>query len=154
MFRLNIQYIDLEKAVKYLLNLEITNILPANISVILTAAKKELAVIVEAKANEGKKPVKGAAVVNSEDLIVDEAILTLSFCETLPNEFLRKCIAAYTSLHRICQRRGYILDVWDGKNGTIVDLESLRMALNLDISNDSALPSSLKTIEILIELQV
>ena len=142
----------MEIVVKYLLNLEITDILPTKISDILKSTKKELSVLVEAKTNEGKKPAKGAPVVSSsEDFIVDEAILTSSFCQTLPIEFLRKCIAAYTSLHRICQRRGYILDVWDGRS--VVDLESLRMALNLDTNNNGTTISE-KMIEILIELQV
>ena len=106
--------------------------------------------LVEAKANEGKKPVKGAPIVSTEEFIVDESILTSSFCQThLPMEFSRKCIAVFTSLHSICQRRGYILDAWDSK--TITDLESLRGALNID-NHDSITPS--KMIEFLIELQV
>lgn len=126
MCRLKIEVVTLETAVRFLFGLKNGEGQPPDIAERVAAAHAELRAAVEAKATEGKKPAKGAPVL--EEGVIDEAVFTLSFCQTLPVELLRRCVSAQVKLHRGCRRRGFVLDLWDGK--TVLDADSLQEAIN------------------------
>lgn len=140
---------------RFLHRLDLANVPGAVTSAVLSAtdsvdnstawrqAKDELRAAAEAKANEGKKPAKGAAVV--EEGTVDEAVFTSAFCLTLAPELVRKCMAALVTLHPVCKRRGYVLDAWDGR--VLTGADSLGEVLN-------AQGGASRSLELLVELQV
>jgi hypothetical protein len=115
-----------ESAVRYLFQLREGEGQPPEVAARLAAANAELRTTVEAKASEGKKPAKGAPV--PAEGAIDEAVFTFAFCQALPAELLRRCVSAQVRLQQACQRRGFVLDLWDGK--TVVGAESLHEALN------------------------
>jgi len=141
--------VNSEFAVKSLLQISKSALQPSPATEFVIATMKELSAVVQAKVNEGKKPAKGAPVVNSGDFPVDAAIITAAFCQTLSLDLLRKCLAICITLHSGCQRRGYILDVWDGR--IVNDLDSLRSTLNY-VPQASNAP--IIEVEIVLELQV
>lgn len=88
----------------------------------LWAVKGELRVAVETKANEGKKPAKGApaaAAAPTEGVISDDAF-TLALCQSLSAELLRKCVSIQAQLHPRCRRRGFVMDLWGGSSNHLV----------------------------------
>jgi hypothetical protein len=113
------------------------------------AANAELKAAVDAKASEGKKPAKGAPV--AEEGVIDEAVFTAAFCLALPAELLRKCVSAQARLSQACQRRGFVLDLWDSK--TVLGAESLREALNAILPVEDA-GSAPVAVELVAELHV
>lgn len=117
---------------KFLLNLivvedeeSVANLKSQNSLLVHTKAAVRAAA--EAKANEGKKPAKGA-VVPADGSQIDDSVLTGTFCQSLPVELQWKCLSAQALLHPRCRRRGFVLDAWDGK--LVADLASLLDALN------------------------
>jgi hypothetical protein len=124
--RLELEVVTVESAVRYLFQLREGEGQPPEVAARLSAANAELRAAVEAKANEGKKPAKGAPV--PAEGVIDEAVFTFAFCQALPAELLRRCVSAQVRLQQACQRRGFVLDLWDGK--TVVGAESLHEALN------------------------
>lgn len=147
------ELISLESAVKFLFHYKTTNISQdvekRGLLVSVSSAQEELRAAMEAKASEGKKPAKGAAP--AEDTGVDEAMLTTSFCKTLSVELLRKCVSAQAQLQSRSQRRGFVLDMWDGK--TVTGIESLAATLN-SIHPLESNEYTAKIIEVVVELHV
>jgi hypothetical protein len=127
-----LEVVTVESAVRYLFQLREGGGQPLEVAARLAAANAELRAAVEAKANEGKKPAKGAPV--PAEGVIDEAVFTFAFCQALPAELLRRCVSAQVRLQQACQRRGFVLDLWDGK--TVVGAESLHEALNSILSGN------------------
>lgn len=149
----------MESAVKFLFNLDVNvcasmeggeekeNCLVSRNDILL-AAKAEVRAAAEAKANEGKKPTKGEAAPGAH---VDDASLTAAFCQSLPQELQRKCLSAQALLHPRSRRRGFVLDVWDGK--LVTDLTSLGEALNAARGDSSGGPLFI-SVDLVVEMHV
>ena len=152
--RLSLQVVNTEFAVKSLLQISKSALQPSPAADFVRATMKELSVAIHAKLNEGKKPAKGAPVMNSGELPVDAAMITTAFCQNLSLDLVWKCFAICTTFHSGCQRRGYILDAWDGR--VINDLDSLRSALNYvpKATGPSGSKAPDVEAEIVLELQV
>ena len=101
----------------------------------LWALKADLRAAVEAKANEGKKPAKGAVPGVISDSVISDDAFTPALCQGLPVDMLRKCVSAQAQLHPRCRRRGFVLDVWDGKQlvGDAASLADTLGALSLPV---------------------
>lgn len=143
------EVITAESAVKFLFRARGGEGYSEEVAAGILAANAELKAAVDAKASEGKKPAKGAPV--AEEGVIDEAVFTALFCLALPAELLRKCVSAQARLSQACQRRGFVLDLWDGK--TLLGAESLREALNaiLPPQEAGAAPAS---VDLVAELHV
>lgn len=125
--------------------------LPPSVAQALAETYSELRAAVDAKAAEGKKPSKGSqAAAAAEEALIDEAVFTPAFCQTLPADLLRRCVSAQVNLQPSCRRRGFVLDVWDGK--VVTGLETAQEALNFF----SLLPGGKagEGIELVVELHV
>ncbi len=143
----------MESAVKFTFNFEVEeDSNEPSISTqksLVAAVKAELRAVAEAKAGEGKKPAKG--VVTAEAPAVDDSVFIPAFCQTLPVDVVRKSVSAQVLLHPCCNRKGYVLDLWDGRS--VTDAASLAEAVSAVCGDDKScsLPPGL---DLLLELQV
>lgn len=149
MCRLGVEVVTPESAVKFLFRQKGVEGLPAEVAAGVSAAIAEVKAAAEAKAAEGKKPAKGAPV--AEEGVIDEAVFTFAFCQGLPVELVRKCVSAQVRLSPACCRRGFVLDLWDGR--TVTNRASVREALN-GIYETLDQPGLSETVELVAELQV
>lgn len=152
------EIITIESAVKFAFSFDAKEpseeeVLSQSYNASLWAVKAELRAAVEAKANEGKKPAKGAPAAPLADGAITEDAFSPALCQSLPVELLRKCVSAQVQLHPRCQRRGYVLDVWGGgaSSPLITGAASLAGVLNA-LSNLNK--PSLQSVQLVVELHV
>ncbi len=125
----------------------------------LWAIKAELRAAVEAKANEGKKPAKGAPAAPLADGAITDDSFSPALCQSLPVDLLRRCVSTQVQLHPRCQRRGFVLDVWGGSGGSgvassnslVTGAASLAGVLNALSLQDKP---PLKSVQLVVELHV
>jgi hypothetical protein len=152
-----VELITVESAVKFTFNFEAigseedsTESSNNSQKSLVAFVKAELRAIAEAKACEGKKPTKG--VVTAEAPAVDDSVFTPAFCQTLPVDVVRKSVSAQVRLHPRCNRRGYVLDLWDGRS--IADAASLTEVLSSAVREDDKSCPRPPSLDLLLELQV
>jgi len=153
---LQVELVTVESAVKFVFNLSVEasedakdGTKPQNSVLLVT--KAEVRAAAEAKANEGKKPAKGA-VVPADGHHIDDTCVTSSFCQSLPLELQRKCLSAQVLLHPRCRRTGFVLDVWDGK--LVSDLSTLLEALNSVRGGEEGSDATPTSVDLVVELHV
>lgn len=153
--RLQVELVTVESAVKFVFSLdeEVSEDLEVSTTLknsVLLVTKAEVRAAAEAKANEGKKPAKGA-VAPPDGLHLDDTCITSSFCQSLPLELQRKCLSAQALLHPRCRRRGFVLDVWDAK--LVADRSSLLDALH-SVRGEDGSDAPLTSVDLVVELHV
>jgi len=89
--------------------------------------KIELTTFLEAKMSEGKKPAgKKGEVEAPMPLDVNTLELTEALVSSIAPNLVRRCIATMLRRHKVCSRRGYVLDVWEAS--AIQSVEELNEA--------------------------
>jgi len=155
-----VEIVTIESAVKFSFSLDVKepseeDVLAQSPNAFLWAMKVELRAAVEAKANEGKKPAKGAPAASLADGAITDDSFSPALCQSLPVELLRRCVSTQVQLHPRCQRRGFVLDVWGGGGGAssslVTGAASLASVLNALSLQDKP---PLQSVQLVVELHV